>query len=246
MALHFRLYSRPNPPSFTWGTAAAQYTWDMPYYPLLWCLLPILALPILAFACAWSWREWVRCLAIVSLAFLAISTWATIRSFYSGVSLSAYHSWHEPGTYCDVGANIWFMGGGVRVGIQTSTETRFALGNPDVDLRVGFCLDSRSAPHYPINRVGDITGKPDVDLGAGFAYHDATNGPGGVFHCHPRYIVIPCWFLLLALAIFPTIHIVHRVRFRETRLSSHCEKCGYDLRASKARCPECGTPFVKN
>ncbi len=54
------------------------------------------------------------------------------------------------------------------------------------------------------------------------------------------------WGLLASLVGIPIYfivdgHISRRMRIREA--VPHCRKCGYDLRASKDRCPECGTPI---
>ncbi len=43
--------------------------------------------------------------------------------------------------------------------------------------------------------------------------------------------------LLLSTAVF-----VHR-RYWPEFAQGHCQICGYDLRGSKERCPECGRPF---
>jgi hypothetical protein len=57
-----------------------------------------------------------------------------------------------------------------------------------------------------------------------------------------RYtIVLPNWFIVLATA-FPALMWFRRRRAKiHRRLSGLCDNCGYDLRASKDRCPECGT-----
>lgn len=49
---------------------------------------------------------------------------------------------------------------------------------------------------------------------------------------------IPLW-LPCALTFIPALALLPRLR--RTRPAGHCRKCGYDLRASKDRCPECGT-----
>lgn len=43
----------------------------------------------------------------------------------------------------------------------------------------------------------------------------------------------------------PLAFLMFRYRRRMRRIESGgCPKCGYDLRASKDRCPECGMPFL--
>jgi hypothetical protein len=51
----------------------------------------------------------------------------------------------------------------------------------------------------------------------------------------------PCWFIALVGAGLPTWSIRAR-RARRRPSPGCCRRCGYDLRATPNRCPECGTP----
>ena len=62
----------------------------------------------------------------------------------------------------------------------------------------------------------------------------------------PRYtnyywgLSLPTWFLAALLGIAPAVRLMFRRR-RRTRLGAGlCPGCGYDLRATPGRCPECG------
>jgi hypothetical protein len=50
----------------------------------------------------------------------------------------------------------------------------------------------------------------------------------------------PHWFLALSFAILPALLLLPATRSRRSRGASLCPACGYDLRATPARCPECG------
>jgi hypothetical protein len=56
-------------------------------------------------------------------------------------------------------------------------------------------------------------------------------------------MLIPYWFPTLLLAVLPTFWVGLRARRRRKRRIAMglCRTCGYDLRESKERCPECGT-----
>ena len=57
-------------------------------------------------------------------------------------------------------------------------------------------------------------------------------------------LFVPCWLVTLLAATLPALWLrqPQRRRFREQH--GLCLTCGYDLRASPDRCPECGTPIA--
>jgi hypothetical protein len=55
------------------------------------------------------------------------------------------------------------------------------------------------------------------------------------------FLSVPFWFLLLLTCALPAAWLFRRVRHRPRGNGLVCPTCGYDLRATPGRCPECGT-----
>ena len=71
----------------------------------------------------------------------------------------------------------------------------------------------------------------------GFHSEAATPPPRAGFD---RYIYFPDWFLAALCGVLPARAWRRWRAERRTRMSGRCLCCGYDLRATPGRCPECG------
>lgn len=83
----------------------------------------------------------------------------------------------------------------------------------------------------------------------GFAVYEET---ANHYHLLPptllRGVTIPHGFVFSLAAVLPGLWVVRRQRRKSAqwrREHGLCPRCGYDLRASSNRCPECGTSMVR-
>ena len=55
-----------------------------------------------------------------------------------------------------------------------------------------------------------------------------------------RGVAVPAWIPVVVLAVMPALWLRSIVRRRRILAAGRCVRCGYDLRATPERCPECG------
>ncbi len=109
--------------------------------------------------------------------------------------------------------------------------------------------------HWWLVRLGDnpeAAGKMRQYFGSRFSFlnfgygrvHRALDRSRGLSGLDEWSIFFPDWFLVLLLAIFPAWRFGgwKRRRWRNRLAHGLCVTCGYDLRGSPERCPECGAP----
>ena len=71
---------------------------------------------------------------------------------------------------------------------------------------------------------------------AGFQYGGLRGANGSLYN-----ISVPHWFLGVLLMLPPVAWALAERRRRRRPRRGRCATCGYDLRATPGRCPECGT-----
>lgn len=99
---------------------------------------------------------------------------------------------------------------------------------------------------YPANGATDR--QWDIAWGGLSFERDTTAGPTWWNVGSSRYYIgLPYWLLISATGLLPAIYLAttfrRRLLARRRIAAGLCPTCGYDLRATPTRCPECGTIF---
>jgi len=121
--------------------------------------------------------------------------------------------------------------GGLRVWVGTGFMPRGSENNASFPTMIGnwrhFVLD----PQYPVERVQ----RPNPPAWAGFQAYVGPRPPD-----HYVSVTAPSWACVAGFGILPAAWSARRARRRGRLKRGHCTACGYDLRATPGRCPECG------
>ena len=103
------------------------------------------------------------------------------------------------------------------------------------------------ANRYRHSGIDPIPGVHPKQTTLGFAYVSRVTvwrdpGNGRRVTSTTQQLSFPIWLLAIVLAVLPIGWSVTAMRQRRLRVRGLCPSCGYDLRATRDRCPECGTP----
>ena len=118
-----------------------------------------------------------------------------------------------------------------------SNETAGFDGGWSVELRSGRLVASR---HHLVSSYLSLPSSPSWRNGGGFSFERRRFATGGAVggKVMAEHLAIP----LYPLPLLSGLLLAWRIdRYRRLRPPGHCVNCGYDLRATPARCPECGT-----
>ncbi len=177
----------------------------------------------------------------LALGVAVVVCWA--RSYV--VSDSIYRSqWWIDGSEHNESA-WWFFAGRGRVGIGHRRQQVFQPSHTDDPfLKPASHRDSS----WNRARPAEVAGTPFAAEGffqyLGFRYADFPHSASSpIPNNYYREWNAPFWVLLFLVAPLPIMRFGSAMRRRRARGRGLCAACGYDLRATPGRCPECGAVY---
>ena len=149
------------------------------------------------------------------LTLLSLALCVVAAGFWaSGATWAPSAVWHEQGPLTETWRTVSV--GQRALNFETLTPSAESMpGTSAAVLGFGFVR----CEAYALNKRGG----PNIRLGVITSYF------------------VPLWFIVAATAVLPVWRLAPVVRARLTIPPGHCRACGYDLRATPERCPECGT-----
>jgi len=148
--------------------------------------------------------------------------------------------------FCIASIAIWHRSN------HTSDELRFGWNNTSFRVvsgksRIGILLgneQSKSAIFFSRRfepaEMSELDHSPEFFYGWTYKFLGLQVSHQAMAGIESTWLAIPYWLLALIFSILP----LHLVVFRQNQLrrsrQHRCIMCGYDLRASSVRCPECG------
>ncbi len=156
---------------------------------------------------------------------------AWVSTYRDEVDAAVVH-WSTPTTHQHY--QLDFGAGAICVG--KSLEDNTILDAPDLDHSVGWFVDCEHGTY-----VWWIRANAQNTWGT-YEERRLVLGEGttvGTF----SGIIFPAWLAVLALAWLPALRLLtyFRRRQKQREVQDFCRICGYDLRATPDRCPECGS-----
>ncbi len=163
-----------------------------------------------------------------------------VASLLAGVAVASL--WLESETASDCWYRAWPRG-----------QVMLAWGDGEVAVAV-YRLDAPDGPPVPEVRFSHRApahpsfGWHVVQMAARplrwwdrLGFHGLSGATGVAWAGRLSMVGVPFTALQGVTLVAPVARAVHLVRSRRRRRAGHCRRCGYDLRASPGRCPECGS-----
>jgi hypothetical protein len=151
-----------------------------------------------------------------------------LREIVSGFYVEGYHDWYNQRLLRSARGCFTYQTLRQRIGFNAANFNRLRD-------------TSENRVYYTDKPQGDSPlPETSFDLLGVYVGGGSVTGPGPLEGIDMTRISIPHWIPTLVFSLLPVRAFVGYLRTRRATRAGHCRRCGYDLRASPDRCPECG------